>query len=98
MVFAEKTMNIYKMSKEGCAKFINDNVTKTSQKRHLKRKSPKKQNTFQKSQNWKRRWNSTLINQHMLHEKILKRSLRPNYHNDYLTGLHKLHGQLQPCT
>ena len=51
MVFAEKTMNIYKMLKEGYAKLINDNVTKTSQKRHLKRKSAKKQNTFQKSQN-----------------------------------------------
>ena len=39
MVFADKTTNIYEMSKEDYVKLINDNVTKTYQKTTLSTKT-----------------------------------------------------------
>ena len=47
MAFADKTANMYEMSKEEYAKFINDNVTKTYQK--TIKSTIKKQNTLLKT-------------------------------------------------
>ena len=47
MTFADKTANMYEMSKEEYAKFINDNVTKTYQK--TIKSTIKKQNTLLKT-------------------------------------------------
>ena len=47
MAFADKTANMYEMSKEEYAKFIDDNVTKTYQK--TIKSTIKKQNTLLKT-------------------------------------------------
>ena len=47
MTFADKTANMYEMSKEEYAKFIYDNVTKTYQK--TIKSTIKKQNTLLKT-------------------------------------------------
>ena len=51
MVFADKTTNMYEMSKDEYTKLINDNVKRPTKKRQhlLKQKSTKEQNTLQKS-------------------------------------------------
>ena len=69
MVFADKTANVYEISKEEYAKLIND-VSKKYQKTtpSTKKKIDKETKHFaKKTKNQKIKWNSTLINQHILH-------------------------------
>ena len=55
LLFADKIANIYEMLKQEYAKLINDNVTKTQQKRttSTKKKTEKKQNILKKTKTQK---------------------------------------------